>query len=125
MVETQHEMAGLDAKIFKTKKIVGGLVHLCRVPNGCVWPVLRAERSRSWVLDAISINAASLAQSKCAGIEVECGATELAGGEAGDRGHETVAVGVEDLLSAVKDVGSARRTLSEALRTCTNTCKHI
>jgi hypothetical protein len=52
----------------------------------------------------IGIDAASSAQSKRAGIEVERGATELAGGEAGDGGRETVAVGVGDPLSAVKDV---------------------
>jgi hypothetical protein len=53
----------------------------------------------------IGIDAASSAQSKCAGIDVECGATELAGGEAGDEGRETVAVGVEGPSSAVKHVG--------------------
>jgi hypothetical protein len=50
------------------------------------------------------IDTVSSAQSKHIGIEVEHEATELAGGEAGDRGHETVAVGVGDPSSAVKDV---------------------
>lgn len=75
-------MAELDEKDFEMmkKNVMGLIVALfifARSQMAVYKPVLRAERSHSWVLDVISINAMSLAQSKCGDVEAAGGSGML------------------------------------------------
>ena len=54
------------------------------------------------------IDAASSAQSRRVGTGVECGGTELEGGEASDRGSKTAAGGDSDMSAVVEDGGNGK-----------------
>ena len=61
------------------EKIFGG-VRCRKVPNGCRQPVVRLDKSRWYELCMIGIDAASSAQSRCAGDGGDLGAVVDVGG---------------------------------------------
>ena len=95
---------GAKLKKFRDKKDCGGArrhrVRRRRVPNGCKWPVCRAERSRGCVLGAVGNDAASSAQSKRAG----GGKTACLGLSRGEQGCIGGNVGVGSEQGASKGV---------------------
>jgi hypothetical protein len=85
------------------------------VPNGCVRPVLRPEKSRGCKLGAMGNVAASSAQSKRGGTGVELSSTGLEEVSTRYGGRETAVAGGSDMSAVVEGAGggeTARLRLS-------------